>query len=133
MKKLIILFILFTSFIWGQLKNVALESKFEKDVLKEIEIIQNKQKSKSNVQIFRETKPKSIALDKDLRVLCRVRLNENSSKIKLISLGCEIKNETHNDVYVWIPIDKIEDVAALKEVLFWAVKNQFLTDNLNKK
>ncbi len=129
MKKLIILFILFTSFIWGQLKNVALESKFEKDVLKEIELIQNKQKSKSNVQIFRETKPKSIALDKDLRVLCRVRLNENSSKIKLISLGCEIKNETHNDVYVWIPIDKIEDVAALKEVLSIGSKGYVITNN----
>jgi hypothetical protein len=117
MKKLIMLVILFTSLIWGQLKNVALENKFEKDVLKEIELIQNKKISKSNIQVLKEVRPQSIALDKNLRVLCRVRLNENSSKNKLISLGCEIKNETHNDVYVWIPIDKIEEVASLKEVL----------------
>jgi hypothetical protein len=129
MKKIITLVVLFTSLVLGQLRNTPLESKFENDVLNEIELIQNKQKSKSNLEVFREVKPTLIALDRNLRVLCRVRLNDIYSKSKLIQLGCEIKNESHNDVYVWIPIDKIEEVASLKEVLSIGSKGYTITNN----
>lgn len=119
MMKLFLMLILSTSIIFSQLKDKNLEKKFEQAVLKEIVFVKNEKGKgiKSHSQIREEAKSKFIALDKDLRVLCRVRLNSISSKGLVTALGCEIKNTTHNDIYVWIPIDKIEKVAELKEVL----------------
>jgi hypothetical protein len=130
MKKIILYFIFITPLLMGQIKNTILENKFEKEVLNEIESIQTAHKFKSNNQIFNEFKPKFVGLDRNLRILCRIRLDDIHSKSKLIELGCEIKNETHNDIYVWIPIDKIEEVASLNEVLSIGSKGYFITNSI---
>jgi hypothetical protein len=118
MNRILLLIVLSTSLILGQFKNSAIEKKFEKGVLKEIKKVSvEKQKGKSNSEIKISVKNKYIAIDNDLRILCRVRISNSSARDKIISLGGKIKNESHNDIYVWIPFDKIENVAELNDVL----------------
>jgi len=117
--KVLLMLILSTSILFGQLKNQNLEHKFEKEVLKEIGLVMNERltSGKSDAEISKHFKNRYTGLDKDLRVLCRVRVSSLSAKDKIIALGCEIKNLSNNDLYVWIPLNKIENVAELKEVL----------------
>lgn len=125
--KVLIMIILSASVLLGQLTNKNLEYKFEKEVLKEIISVINEKSSgnKTDTEISKQFKNKYTALDKNLRVLCRVRVNSLSVKSKIVDLGCEIKHETHNDLFVWIPYNKIEELASLEEVLSIGSKGVF--------
>ena len=127
--KFLVMLILGSNFLFGQWNNKNLESKFEKEVLKEITSVINETKvgNKSQANITKKIKNKFTALDSDLRILCRVRVSSLSIKSKIKSLGCEIKNETHNDLYVWIPYNKVEELATLDEVLSIGTKGVAVT------
>ncbi len=120
MKKLILLLTLCASVIFAQLKNPNLEKKFDSVVLQEINIVMlEKQKGNSpdNIKIKKLSKYRNIGLDEKFRVLVRIRVTDSSVNSRIISLGGEVKYTSHNDLYVWIPIDQVEKVAELDGVL----------------
>ncbi|MCW8960211.1 MAG: S8 family serine peptidase [Ignavibacteriaceae bacterium] len=121
MKKLLLtLFILLIPFTTlPQFNNPENEKKVDPLILKELRIINTEiDNGKTlNKELAKSKKIKWTRVDDNGRILVSISYTNRSIKNKLLNLGCEIKTEGSEQLYVWIPYEKIEDVVELEEVI----------------
>lgn len=118
MKKLIFLLLVFFLSINAQFKNTALNTKFDRSILNKIQTVyEQKNTGKASDQMIKQNySTKEIPIDDNSRLLVRLNVKSKSIKNQLAYLGCEIKNEGWNELYVWVPFDKFEALAEYDDV-----------------